>query len=369
MSGGSRLPIRVLLGITELNVGGAEKSLVELALRLDPKRFAVHVVSLQERGPLGERLRLEGVPVTALGMRSMGDLWRGRRSLVDLVRRERSAIFVTFLFHANMLGRWCSRRVGIPHVSGVRVAEEGKKWHLWLDRWTARAGDRYVAVSEHAAGMTRQNVPGAEVVCIPNGVDIDRLSTGEVMDGEPFGIGADQHVLLWMGRMVEQKDVMSAVEGIVPLAEGFRRANAVAVFVGDGPDRVRAAKIADEAGLADVVRWVGWSEKPLEWHRRSQGLLISSRWEGMPNVVLEAMGVGNPVIARDFPGARELVVDGETGWIAQGGMTGAIRDWLADPVASKERGARGMARVRDQFTLDRTIGRWEEYLERLVESS
>ncbi|MBY0586991.1 glycosyltransferase [bacterium] len=355
-------PQSIMLGITELNIGGAEKALVELACRLDKNRFRVEVVSLQESGRLAETLQQAGVPVGTLGMRSIWDVPAARRRLWERLSQQKTDILVTFLFHANILGRWAARRAGVLHVNGIRVAEEGSRWHLWADRWTARRGDRYVAVSQHAADRTSQAVPGSRVCTIPNGIDLTKIDQAHPIHMTSFGLTESDRVLLWMGRMEKQKDVMSALRRAAPLAPLFTASRTKLVLVGDGPERAKGMAFAKDHGLCDIVRFVGWSDDPLGWHRRSSGLLITSRWEGMPNVVLEAMGAGNPVISRNFPGAGELVIGGETGWLATDDLTPAIADWLGDSKKGEALGQRGRVRAEQHFTLDQSVARWEEYL-------
>ena len=357
----------IMLGITELNVGGAEKSLVELARRLDPARWRPRVVSLQKIGPLGEELQQAGIPVESLEMSSATDFFRAKRQWIKSIERDRPAALLTFLFHANIVGRLVARSAGIPHLSGVRVAEEGARWHLALDRWTARPGDRYVAVSQYVASWTKRNTPQANVMTIPNGIELTRMEQAPRIDASRWGIRPNERVLLWMGRMERQKDVLAAVGALVPLAALLDSSRTKVVLVGDGGERAAAEKLMMSSGLMRSVVFVGTTDDPLGWHQRSDGLLITSRWEGMPNVVLEAMGAGKPVISTRFGGADELIVDGHTGWLAdRRQLTESIRAWVHDPTEAKRRGERGRQRVAEEYTLAKTIRLWDEYLSAFV---
>jgi glycosyltransferase involved in cell wall biosynthesis len=363
----SRRPTPIMLGITELNVGGAERSLVELACRLDPARWRPRVVSLQEIGPLGKKLEQAGIPVESLGMSSAIDFWRGRREWIKSICQHRPAILLTYLFHANILGRFVARATRVPHVSGVRVAEAGARWHLAVDRWTAHAGDRYVAVSRYVSEWTKRNTPQAEVTAIPNGIDMDQIDQAHPIDAGEWGIEPAERVLLWMGRMEKQKDVLTAVRSLVPLAGVLDSTRTKVVLVGDGADRKAAENLAAEAGLRRSVIFVGTTDDPLGWHRRSSGLLMTSRWEGMPNVVLESMGAGRPVISTRFGGVEELVVEGRAGWLADHGqLTESIHAWINDPAEATRRGQRGRERVAKEYSMASVIRRWDEYLSTLI---
>src|SRR5688572_3295746 len=116
-------PVRIAFGITDLDVGGAEKALLHLVARLDRTRWTPSVVCLQPAGPLAEPLREVGIAVESLKLRSWSGLpsaWqRWRRHL----QKHRPAILQTFLFHANLLGRFVGNCARVPVVvSGVRVS-------------------------------------------------------------------------------------------------------------------------------------------------------------------------------------------------------------------------------------------------------
>ena len=137
-------PIRLALCITELEVGGAERCLMELATRLDRAKFLPVVYSLGPR-PTGEqaalvqRLEAAGVPVHFLNGRTRLAapivLWK----LIRLLRSQNPQIVQSFLFHANLLGTLAAHLAGAPYmVTGIRVAERRRAWHLRWANWTGR---------------------------------------------------------------------------------------------------------------------------------------------------------------------------------------------------------------------------------------
>lgn len=362
-------PTPISFGITELNIGGAEKSLVELVLRLDRARWRPSVVSLMPLGPLADRLRGKGVPVESLDVRSVWSVPRGLRRWREILRRERPRLLVTFLFHANLLGRLACRKVdGCGHVSSVRVAERGVAWHLWLDRATRAWTDHYVCVSESVAIFTCEqlSLPTTQVTVIPNGVDLAAADAATPIDTRPFGIEPDERILLSVGRLCPQKGTDVALRVLEKVGKtagvpGFRL-----VMVGDGPLRKDAEIWCQAHGLEKRVYFVGTQENVWAWMKRSSGLLLTSRWEGMPNVVLEAMASGLPVIASDADGTRELVLPEVTGWLARVGnveeFAHAIVDWASRPEIARARGAAGRQRVESTFTIERNVAAWERLL-------
>ncbi len=153
--------IRLALVITDLDIGGAERALVELATRLDRSTFDVRVWSIAPAAlTRGARscpaLAEAGISVVTMNASRSLVAPRVIRALAKSWRDWRPDVVQTFLFHANILGRVAARRAGVPHiVSGIRVAERRGRWRLWLDRSTDRWVERHVCVSQAVAEFSR----------------------------------------------------------------------------------------------------------------------------------------------------------------------------------------------------------------------
>ena len=186
----------IALCITDLNVGGAERCLVELATRLDRTRFTPVVYCLSPAPLPGETtlvpaLQSAGVEVECpWGAKDDGFPGVVAR-LAGMLRQRKPQVIQTFLFHANFVGRIAAWRAGVPHVvCGIRVAERHPSWHLWLDRMTHRMVDRYVCVSQSVADFSASTarLPADKLVVIPNGIDIARFTSVQPADlGKPGG--------------------------------------------------------------------------------------------------------------------------------------------------------------------------------------
>ncbi len=190
-------PVKIAFCITELDPGGAERCLVELATRLDRRQFEPVVYCLGPR-PLGnpislvERLEAAGVVVHCFGARGLVAFpWLLRR-LRRQLRVDRPQLVQTFLFHANVLGAWAARRAGVPHVvSGIRVAERQSGWHLLVARWADRWVDRHVCVSHSVRdfSVARGLLPIDKLVVIPNAVDVKRFAGAQPVSRQCAGCG------------------------------------------------------------------------------------------------------------------------------------------------------------------------------------
>lgn len=309
----ARPPYRVAFCITELDPGGAERQLVRLATRLDRNLFEPEVICLAGEGPLVTPLREAGMPVTCLGARGAFDapsiVFRLRRHF----RRSRPDLVQTFLFHANVLGRVAARLAGVPVVvSGIRVAER-RRWHLRLDRITDRLVDRHVCVSRAVAEFSRREggLPERKIVVIPNAVDVAAIKTAPRADLAEFDFPPQARMILFVGRLDEQKNPVRLIEAFRIVAA--THADVRLLIVGQGPLEGELRRSA--APLGDRVRFAGRREDVPSLLKAATCLALPSRWEGMPNVVLEAMAAGTPVVAAPAEGIGELLRDGAAGTI------------------------------------------------------
>ena len=371
------MPIRIAFGITGLDVGGAERTLVELAVRLDRQRWAPSVVCLQPPGPLAGDLRRHGIPVESLQMRHRGAVLGALLRWTRALRRQRPAILQTFLFHANVLGRLAGRSAGVPIIwSGIRVAERRSVWPLRLDRWTERLTRGHVCVSHAVRDFAQRNagIAAERLRVIPNGVDLNRADEAVPVDLCELGLDRRPMVLAFVGRFDPQKGLPDLLAALARLAEARPLAQQLRVLlIGAGPLREELQQAVRRASLESVIVDVGWQPRPQDWLAAADGLILPSLWEGMPNVVLEAMAARLPVIATAVEGTSELVRAGETGWLVPPGdpaaLAEAITDFLADPQRNRRFGAAGRERVAQLFTYDRMVHSYEQlWLESLSTS-
>ncbi len=369
-------PIKIALCITELDVGGAERCLTELVVRIDRRRFDPVIYCLSAR-PLREeasvlpRLSAGNVEVHFLGGRGVWQfplvLHRLRRRLLS----QKPRIVQTFLFHANILGRIAARRAGVPVVlSGIRVAEHGSRWHLRLDRLTQRWVDKYVCVSQAVADFSADQLglPTEKLAVIPNGIDLDKYPAREAADLREFGIPSGRRVVVFIGRLEAQKGVKWLIE-TVPLWLG-PLPDCDLLLVGEGPLRGPLESAAGAAGLADRVHFAGWRSETPEIIAAAELLVLPSAWEGMPNVVLEAMAGGRPVVATDVEGVGELlgpvaeeqtVPYGDSQLLAR-----RILSLMNDRNRMAELGERNRRRAEQYFDISRMVERYEVLWEALA---
>jgi len=311
--------------ITDLDVGGAERALVELTVRLPRDAFDVRVWSLTDPADDPARslvppLVSAGIPVATLSARGARDTLRIIRRLSADWRAWRPDVVQTFLFHANILGRLAARRAGVPRVvAGIRVAERRNRWRLLADRVTHRLVDRHVCVSQSVADFSHTvgGLPADRLQVIPNGIDASRYDKVEPVAAADLGLPSGRRLITYVGRL----DVQKGLDWFLSASRAWLTALAEhdVLIVGDGPERARLEAIAAAHNPPGRIHFAGWRGDVPRILAASERLVLPSRWEGMPNIVLEAMAAGRPVLAADVEGVRELLGDDADPQVAQPG--------------------------------------------------
>ena len=352
---------RVLYLSTDLQRGGLPLRLCRLVLRLRELGVTPIVGCLKGPGPLSEELAQVGVETFACHGRGGLDvacLWR----LARYVRQYDPDLIHASLFHANLAARIVGRFDRVrPIVTSTVTVEIERATHR-IGEW-AMAGwsDIHVANAEAVAAHLRDDlaIPSDRIVVICNGIEVETLSRTAPIDREDFGIPRDVPFILGAVRMNPVKDLATFIEAVAMVAS---RRDVRAVLLGDGPERRRVAALASSSGAADSFVLPGWSLNVAGWLRAASCVVLTSRTEGCPNVLLEAMGCHCPVIASDIPSCRELIREGVHGVLSPVGNPGAfataIDKVLDDPETARERAAAAYERVCRDFDLGAVSKTW-----------
>lgn len=324
--------------------GGTERVVARLIADLQVDH---RVVLISNEGPEGDKypapagverqaLRVEmdeqrfadrGVVGTLIPM------WRLLQRLRRLLRTQRPATVVSWLTSANLLTILATRGLGMRVIVAERsdTVRERQPAVIRAARWLLyRCADVVTANSPASITDMQRYVPARRLVRVTNAVDLPRDAA------DP----ATARDVLIVGRLIESKDPMAALEAFVDA--DLAAAGWTLTFVGDGPLRAALAAAADRSEIGEAVRLVGFVDDPSAYYRRAAVSVMTSRYEGSPNVVLEAMAAGLPnVVPDDLIGAVELVEDGVNGLI--------YRRESATGLAACLRALAGDARLRTQM--------------------
>lgn len=343
--------MRALLLLPDLDVGGAQRTIINLANTLPVEGISPTLVAIRGDG-MARSWVDPGVALRVLDCRhSRSALW----PLLRVIRDIRPDILLSTMIDANILAVLAGMFTpGLPVIVRETNSHRARGDLGWLRRraagWAYRRADAVVALSHGVAAELTDDysLPEASVRTIGNPVDIDALrQRAAEARSRPARAGRTRPLFVAVGRLTRQK-------GFDILIDAFARLTRPAdlVIVGEGPDRPALEQKIAACGLGDRVRLHGYAAEPMEVVANADIFVLSSRWEGFGHVIVEAMAAGLPVIATDCPhGPRDIIVDGVNGRLVRPGdpdaLAAAMEACLADPDQ-----ARGMTPAAQQRASD-----------------
>ncbi|MGH7498431.1 MAG: glycosyltransferase [Gemmatimonadales bacterium] len=357
--------MRIFLLSTSMGMGGADQQILILARSMRARGHDVRIVALTPLGPMGLEAQREGIPTESLELkRNIGDLLRILR-LVRMVRAWRPDVLHSHMVHANLVARVVRMVTPVPAlVSTIHSINDGGRLRMAAYRLTNRLVNRVTIISRVAAEryVSIGVVPADRLEVIPNAVDtarFRRMPEARAATRTELGLG-DEFVWLAVGRFQPAKDYPTMIGALARLAGSTSRL----LLAGQGPLRGEVESLIAKAGLQDRVRFLGVRRDVPELMSAADGYVLSSAWEGMPVVLLEAAAAGLPVAATRVGGVPEVVEDGSTGALVPAGDPTALAGAMAaiealSPDARMSMGARGQALVERQYSTDRLMERWE----------
>ncbi len=353
-------PRRVLLMIGSMRGGGSEQQTLLLLRHLDRKRFSPHLYLLQRDGDLMCQIP-DDVIVHSFedAPEDRGWYFPGRehrrqvRHLRSLLESEAIDVIYDRTFHMSMIAGPAAKPIGVPRVSTIVSPPEcalplveSRFIELKRRRLAKAYRDAYrvVAVSRQAAESAHRyyRLKNQIIHVIPNPVDSAALRA-LVSDSKPKGDSRGEVALVCVGRMTEEKGHQDLIEAMIRL-DGVSERELPQIrlqLIGDGPLKKKLEARWAEHPRRHAVEFVGRRSDPARWIAVADALILPSHFEGMPNVVLEAMALATPVIATRAGGTVELEHDEPTIVWAEPkspeSIADAIVQFIADPVASRDR--------------------------------
>ncbi len=365
-------PRRLLVLRPTLGQGGADRVTLTLLGALDRRRFTPSLALVRAEGVLLPELheRNGAIPLHTLGARGLASSWR---PLGRLLHRERPDVLFSTSSGSNLAAIVAARRA---RFAGRLVLSERNGLVRDQPRWKLAAllalkrrlypkADAIAAVSEGVRGdlIRRLRLDPARVRTTYNPIVGDQIPSlaGESLelpwprDGAPWILAA--------GRLEPAKDFATLLHALARLRE---RHPVRLAILGEGSQHERLLELASRLGCADAVRLPGFDRNPYRWMSRCTLFALSSRFEGLPGVLVQATACGAPVVATDCPfGPREIVADAVDGLLVPVGapesLARACATLLADPARRADLAARGRA-ASERFRVEAVVPRYEAIL-------
>ena len=373
---------RTLRILTRLNIGGPAINVTMADAGLRERGYDTLLVhgSLEpgeaSAAPLAAA---RGVPLLSLPalVRPVSPLrdivaWR---AVVRLLRERQPAIVHTHTSKAGTVGRLAAiwhnlgrgeRRCRLVHTFDGHVFDGyfgpvGSRLIIWTERALARWTDAIVAV----APRQRDDLVGrygigssSRVVVVPHGLDLEPFLSVPGSDLEArrtLGLPAGAFVAVFAGRLVPIKDVPTLLDAFARMRAGWPGSRLV--VAGDGELRSALEARANTLGLGDAVRWVGWRRDLTTLYGAADVVVLSSRSEGTPLTLIEALASGRPAVATAVGGVPDVVRDGQTGMLVPAGDPEAFADAMLrlarDPSSRQAMGAAARADMRTRYSAAR----------------
>ncbi|HVF13216.1 MAG TPA: glycosyltransferase family 4 protein [Acidimicrobiales bacterium] len=335
---------KVLNVITKLSVGGAQETALRYCSLLDPARWDTALVAGPESSPEGDlfeeaarlHVRRLTIPTLARRLRPLADL----RAVVDLFRlfrRERPDIVHTHSSKAGLVGRLAARLAGVPVVLHTvhgwsfqgGMSPAGRRMTIACERLAAKWTTALVVVAARDAevGLAARIGRPDQYALVRSAIDVDRLRRTAGSRAEArlaFGIPDGAPVVGTVTRLCRQKDPETLLRAHRRVVD--HRPDAHLVVVGDGPLRAEVEAMVDDLRLRPHVTLLGPRSDVAALLPGFDVFVLSSRWEGLPRVIVEAMAAGVPVVSTEVGGISEAIEDQESGLLAPAGDAAALGD-------------------------------------------
>jgi glycosyltransferase involved in cell wall biosynthesis len=336
-----------------------------LAAGLEKRGYRV-TVGYSTSGPFVQELAEKGLTLKRIPRLAMIDPFFLIR-MIKLMRSDPPQIVHTHLFKSDFHGRVAARLAGVPVVVSTLHNNDS-----WAKNWllghiygaTARFADRLIAVSPEVKEyhLVKTGVSNNKIIVIENGVNIAAFaghSAGASAVRAELGIKSTAPLLGIIGRLKPQKDLPTFLRAAVEILNELPDARFL--VVGDGPLREELETMAKEFGLFPALIFTGMRKDIADIMAALDVLVLSSLWEGLPVILLEAMAAARPVVSTAVDGVRSVVVPDKSALLVDTNSPSALAQacikLAQNPELREKMGRAGLERVSDLYSLDAMIDR------------
>lgn len=313
------MKLKLLYIITRFDLGGAQKSLLDLAVSLPKDKYEIVIACGNGGILLDDALKLEGVRASVIpSLRREIIFFSDIKALIELrsfIKSQKADIVHTHSSKAGIIGRWAAKLAGVPVIMHSIHGWEFyrgqnpviRNFYVFLERLTAPITDKLIAVSNYdiEEGLKERIGVREKYALIRYGI----------RRGEFYRPGSHSSDLA-VGMLACFKPQKSPQDFIRAAGIVVKEVPSVKFFlIGDGVLRAKIERLIKKLELNGNVRLLGWRRDIAQLLTSFDILVLTSRWEGLPLVLLEAMAAGRPIIASDVCGNHEIIRDGENGFL------------------------------------------------------
>jgi glycosyltransferase involved in cell wall biosynthesis len=328
------------------------------------------VVSLMTGGALADAIRAEGVEVVELGQRKGRLSPRGFNRLVKVVKSFRPAFIQGHLFHSNILAR-----IIVPFVPGSRALstrhnQKDSPARVLAYTLTSPLGAGTIVFSRAVLDHARSdNLARRPIELLPYGIELGQIVASQSTTRRGLGLPEDIFIWIAVGRLTRQKGFDILLEAFARMKNRAEKGS-ILLIVGAGEENEALIRQASSSAAKSRIRFLGRRTDVPSLLAASDAFVLSSRWEGGPLVVLEAMAAGLPVVSTRVGDAPFMVQEGETGILVDQGDAGQLADAMDQVQGMGEDaerwGLKGRRRVEVLYDFRRTQKEMEIFYKKLA---
>lgn len=357
-------PKKITLIITGLGMGGAERQVCDLADQFSAKGHEVLLIAMT--GEALNRPQSAKIEVVELGMAKtpigfIKAYWKTRR----LIKQFKPDVVHSHMVHANLFARLLRLTTRMKKlICTAHNTCEGGRGRMLAYRVTDALCDLSTNVSQEAvdAFIVQGAVPATRMLAMPNGIDTVRFTFNPASRTSlraQLQLTDDTPLILAVGRFNIQKDYPNLLTAFSQLPSDLRHTQLA--IIGTGEERANIEVLAVQLGLTDRIHFLGLQRNVHEWMNAAEVYVMSSAWEGMPLVLLEAMASERVVVATDCGGVKEVV--GDCGILVPPKNSKALADALTQalvltPEQAQVRGCLARQRIVERYSLSVQAERW-----------
>ncbi len=353
--------------IGQLGKGGAERQLYELVKGIDKNKFNPVVISLSKGGYWAKEFRKLNIQIIELhrsGNREFLRLFK----IVKLLKAIQPTIVHTYMFSGNSYGRIAAIITRVPIIIASErnlpvIGKDKNYYMICIDKLLAFFSHAIICnsfmASQSLIDVYSFNVE--KVFTVQNGIDISAF-VKETKSNLQKKLA--KKVVGTIGSLSSQKNQILFLDMAKIVIESFNRMDLIFLIVGEGPLRFKLEKYSEDLGISNHVVFTGESDDIPNILKNIDVFVLTSLYEGMANVIMEAMLSGLPIVATDVGGNSELIIEDVTGFLCPSNDAKSLSDkvitLLNDEMKTKSMGQLGKMRILKEFNLERMIRETED---------
>lgn len=334
---------RILFLTDGFRMGGAEINLLVLLKRLQETPFQVYIVNIGPAGAMAEQFFALNVPVYHWERSWMFDI-KPYIQLYRMLRKLKIDTFQSLLPNSDIRGTLIAQMAGVKHkISWETVSHTNDYFHGRFDqkngyRWAMKYVSKIVAVSNEVkfSLMVKRHIPEHKILTIHNAVDLKRYfrqSTDQIMETrKKLGIPKNVFVLGIVARLDTPKAHWILIDAV---KEVIKKHPVYLLVVGEGPKYDALMQQVNDYGLSESVQFLGKRSDIPDLLNAMDAFCLSSIFEGLPNVIVEAMACELPVIASNIGGIPEAITHLENGYLVPAGHPDLLADAMIEIIENK----------------------------------